>query len=757
MDGGRDRGGAPPRHAMNLKKILLAAILAGLTGTAWVLACGPYTTEMRTVQTIAPAHPDSYARGSVGVVRPRFARRYLVQAYRRFLDLPPLENAVPSTTPRGASSPPGGRLEEWLTFRRSVDAATADAPPEARTYLQVDRAIGSYQYIRNCLDDAFGAAVRTAKARSDTFGAASAQFRDWLRAQDAVFANCGDKALVLPDAAPPNADPLTVADRAYQTAAAYFYAMQLGEAAQRFRAIAADASSPWRPFGHYLAARALIRIGTIADPLETPSLAQAEGELQQVLADPAASALHESARGLQDFVLSHTRPVERVRDLGRMLTASGAVTDRQLEDYQWLMNRLLGDTTQYDYAGIPDREAIVQSAEVNDWIIAMQGSGDAARDRAIAQWRRSGTTPWLVAALWQIAPTHEDAARLLSAAAAVPRSSQAYATLAFLRARLLAARGETRAARDLLAALPTSPQPAFEAETVNLLAAERMRLASSMEELTANAARRIVSEAVDDIATPSSNPTPVFDADAREIFSQRLPLARLVEAVTQGKLPDRLKLHVASAAFTRALLLKRYDEAGRLVPALRALAPSLGADLTRFERASPADRQRAGLLLLLRTPGMRASVPGPEDDQTLAHKEPAREFDHMFRRNWWCGFAPKAGEFPTEPSELVSIVYGKDVPSPSFLTAADRAALDREFEALAAIGPAPNYLAAEAVKWGTSRPTDQDAAEALAHAVEGTRWGCADDRTSAASRRAFETLHRLFPSSEWAKKTKYWY
>ncbi|HEX9365479.1 MAG TPA: hypothetical protein VF921_02570 [Vicinamibacterales bacterium] len=50
--------------------------------------------------------------------------------------------------------------------------------------------------------------------------------------------------------------------------------------------------------------------------------------------------------------------------------------------------------------------------------------------------------------------------------------------------------------------------------------------------------------------------------------------------------------------------------------------------------------------------------------------------------------------------------------------------------------------------WAWERP---------AHAVEGTRWACADEKTSAASRAAFQTLHRLFPKTDWALKTKYWY
>ena len=95
--------------------------------------------------------------------------------------------------------------------------------------------------------------------------------REWVRAQDAVFANCQGDPLVLPDPAPPSADPLARADRAYQTAAAYFYATRYDEAAKRFQAIAADTTSPWRPYGRYLAARALIRSGTIPEKLDRRS------------------------------------------------------------------------------------------------------------------------------------------------------------------------------------------------------------------------------------------------------------------------------------------------------------------------------------------------------------------------------------------------------------------------------------------------------------------------------------------------------
>jgi hypothetical protein len=296
----------------------------------------------------------------------------------------------------------------------------------------------------------------------------------------------------------------------------------------------------------------------------------------------------------------------------------------------------------------------------------------------------------------------------------------------------------------------------------------RFKVAPDLDAMLAAAPRLVVNDFIDawnsreqipDRAGPPQDRLPVFDDDAGIVFSSRLPLARLVEASASDALPPRLRLRVAAAAFTRAWLLHRDDDARRVAPVLRSLSPNLSADLQRFESATTdADRHVAGLAVVLRTPGLRANVRGLEDDEDYFRRGVARSFDHTFRRNWWCEFPKAEPDAPQPDSQVLALVYPSgEVPYPAFLSAAERAATERERAALAALGPAPNYLANEAVTWARTRPTDSQAAEALAHAVEGTRWGCGDEKTSAASRLAFQTLHNVFPKSEWALKTKYWY
>jgi hypothetical protein len=68
---------------------------------------------------------------------------------------------------------------------------------------------------------------------------------------------------------------------------------------------------------------------------------------------------------------------------------------------------------------------------------------------------------------------------------------------------------------------------------------------------------------------------------------------------------------------------------------------------------------------------------------------------------------------------------------------------------------APNLLAERVVAWANRSPDDPRVPKALHFAVRATRYGCADDSTTEYSRRAFRLLHKRYPNSEWAKRTKY--
>lgn len=734
--------------------VMLTVLFAVVGGVATVLACGPFLTDLLTVARHEPAYRSPYSSGELGVVKPRFFRRYLVQAYRVFNGRPAMASVITRSEKGAAAWPP----REWSDL---VVRLQGPLPNEQRSALEAsERRIANYQSFPNCLSDAYATAVRTLNARIARYPPGSREVQEWLRGQLAVFQNCGGGNLVLPATAPPWADSPLQADRRYQIAAAHFYGMRYEEAASLFHEIAEDRTSPWQPYGRYLAARARIRQASMTDEKTRAAelWAAAETDLKAVRADPAARALHASAAGLLGYVAARARPLDRLRELSRTLAQAAAPRNQDLDDFRWLMDRVVGNTTPYAYAAIDEREALTRE-DLTDWIVALQGEGDDAAAHALERWRETRALHWLVAALWRTPPSDVSAPALLTAAAGVGRDSPAFATVAVLRARLMIQRGDRAAARQLLVTLPTEPDRGVDAEAINLLRGVWLMVADTFDEFVENAPRAIVTAV--NIANPSSAQRvsldrPVFDEDAAYVLNERFPLDRLVDVALSPRLHARLRVRAGVAAFARAIVLRRPDAALRVAPALRELAPQLRDDLQRYIAASDAtERHRAGILLLLRTPGMHAFVRTLDNDATYVVNEPARRFDLTGYRPgaWWCWI-----DRPHR-SDLTDILYGdRPIADPVFLSAAERRRAAEELAMFRAAGDARAFLAAEAIAWARAVPADPNAAEALARAVEGWRRTCGSSLVeSDLPRRAFRTLHRQYPKSEWARRTLYWY
>lgn len=723
-----------------LVRIAGATLVANAIAVGLVWACGPFIDAYPTVSVIDPVDADAFGRGEIGVVRPRYRRANLAIAYRTLSGLDPLqvsESPIPQSWPDDSG---------WREIAKQT-GWTAAASPRTRRLIDYATPI-------NCLQHAYDTAVRTFAARQQRYGAGSDALRAWVEAQSAVFANCDEEPLLLPAPAPASADDLTRADRAYQTAAAYFYGMQFEEAERRFRAIAADSRSPWQPYGRYLVARSLLRQATLgdgSDEAKQRALLAAERELLAVTSDPVAAPVHASAKGLVGFVRLRARPLDELRERSSRLTAtSGAVPQSDLRDLTYLLDRQVGDTIDFNYALVSD--SLKSSHDLVDWITAMQGSGPESGARAIQRWRDTRSMPWLVAALTHVRGPHASANALLDAAAAVPPSSPAFASVAFLRVRLLIALNQIEAARRVLASLPDSVGPGVSAETINLYRAERFMVASTLDELLAAAPRQ---------ALWGLEPVPAmasFDEDAATVFESRFTLDRLVDAALSDALPPRLRARVAVAAFTRAVVLHRHDVARKIAPELKTLAPQLAGDLDRYmQEATAAGQKRAAVLLMLRTPGMTIDVRGLDDSVSVDYVEPRRIFG-TFAPVWWCGRFEHTPPRGTAASELIHTLYpDHTVPYPAFVGPAERAVVERELAALDASGHATRFLASAALEWAHDRPADPEAAEALGRIVSGWRRACRDEGDADLSRRSFQALHRQFPNSEWAKRNKYWF
>jgi hypothetical protein len=735
-------------------------------------ACGPFVPEPVFAHAEHPDYPLArYASGRLGVLQPTYDLPWLVLAWRTLQGLPltPAQQAAVVDLGRAhalqqgeyAAETPDG-LEDWRKAAAAARAAAAacpgGAPPEAEVRTSHPTAKDAYETYENCLPDAFETAARTLADRGKRDACAAA---DWLRAQDVVFANCGGDGPMLPEPAPAGAPDWLAQDRAYQRAAALFYGLDFDGAARALTAIAADAKSPWRGAAALAAARNEIRRASLTG---APTLDAALARLRAIQADPALAEWHASAARLERLALLRRDPSAAMKALGERLARPDPGPDLPalLTDYARLSDAgTTADDPLSAWLGAyrqrfgEDEAGPTDALDEHPWSAA-----DAAARSADAEkrWRATKSPAWLVAALtWAPAGDHPD---LIAAAKALPPTAPAWATAQYHAARLLKASGHADDARRVLDAALAADVPA---SARNLFADLRLDLATSWRELFDDAIKTEVARTYDeelakrldaDAAAPRRK---LFDARGALTVTRAVPAARLLELA--GTAPNDLRRGLTVAAWTRALLVGDDATAQKAARAASSLDPAFARDLEKWlAEPTPEARRFAGVFLMAKLPGVawypdagagRWDVPLPT------------RLNVYEGRNWWCPrdrdpeyYEALAYETPAEAGARHPQTY--DALVPPFATA-DADVIRAEWARLAEVGPAPDFFAREFVARAEREPPDPRLPEALHWAVYATRYGCHGPGTSAASKRAFQTLHRKYPSSPWAEKTPYHY
>jgi hypothetical protein len=758
-----------------LRWALAISIAVGLICSQPVLGCGPFFEQAIFTYSLHPDLPlTSFAQGQLGVLQPTYARSYLYVAYRYLngMGFNAEEQQALLALWDERLHPQTDRwnvhintaMKAWYDARAQV--AGGGTPPAINVFKALEARNGRWyfhQYV-NCTADAFLTAARTLTERMAQFGADSVEILDWVRAQDQVFSNCSGMPSI-PNPVAPQSPAVLRADRAYQIAAAHFYAGSFAAAEQMFRDIADDPSSPWRPIAPYLEARAFLRRGSLVpryDEVDRGALGEAERKLDSILRDSNLQAIHPAAGRLLAAVRFRLEPDERLRELTQRLLAPniGQTLKQELWDYTLLLDHV---TDARDATGA--RQA--RSDELTDWILTFQDQSPRALAHAVDRWTATAARPWLVAALAKIGPGHPKLPELLAAAGQVPRETPAFASVEFHRVRLLATSGKRDEARQRLEGLLAQGGSMFPPSARNLLLALRMRLAHNLEEFLSYAPRTPVAITynIDGRELPAdlesnerlklmARDRPLFDGDSARILNRHLPLGILREAVHRGILPPHLRRELATAALVRSLLLGEEATLRDLIPVVKDLIPELGPYLDEY-RATVNREARAfvGLLMILRFPGLKPYVP-----DNIGRLIPLDQID-SYRDNWWC--ATSAVTSPREADRLsppLEQLYPDSPDAPlEFLRPEHTMAAQQELQRLAALGTAPNYLSQQVTAWGQRATGDSRVPEALHLAVKATRFGCTDADTGKFSKAAFELLHKRYPRSPWAQKTQYWY
>ena len=797
------------RRIVCVTLIAALALLLVAPGTS-VRACGPYFSEAIFTYRLHPDFPlANFAGGQLGLLQPTYAPSYLVVAYRTMnggpLNTEEQQSVETLWRSRLGLSSYGAMSENdpskvWLAARAKY--ASTKGPETIDVYRDPPKVAGSPDYqpaFVNCLPDAFTTAAKTLEDRAGVWGAKSDALGDWIATQDAVFAQCpspeANKPASTAPALPQNSPLLLQQDHEYQLASIAFYSTDFEAAQKLFAGIAADSASPWRSTASLLVARTMIRKATLVDAkAQQPSdLTAALADLKKIAADPNDAAMQASAARLESFVEFRLDPAKRFARLAAALSAPAPVEHLAdaIGDYTQLLGPQTGFSNDVNEDGTPGPAPDAKSkgpsgGDLADWLFAFTAQNSSSAEHAFDRWNASQALPWLVAALAQAPANSAHASVLIEAAAKIDASNPAYLTVAFHRARLLAGSGKRDAARlSLDAVLEHLTQPNSSAR--NMILALRTQLAPNLNEWLANAVRTPALIAIDpdlqqwvpdqvlgvDPNSPSAayydkpKPNvPLFDDDAAIALTEKFPLATLAAASQSPNVPESLRRNLAQAAWTRAVLLQDHTTAVSLSPAMEKYFPQRARDIGIYASAKTADeRNFAGAFAMLETPGWEPLVeagPGRDVDSVTALSN--------YRQNWWCAWKRPEGvpddkydgndyESRAKITAPLSLLYpsGK-VASPEFLDAAARTQAEREWDALAATGPAVQWLGQTVLGFAKANPNDPRVPEALHYVVRASRYGCyATAAKTNYSKLAFELLHKNYADSPWAKKTPYWY
>jgi hypothetical protein len=339
---------------------------------------------------------------------------------------------------------------------------------------------------------------------------------------------------------------------------------------------------------------------------------------------------------------------------------------------------------------------------------------------------------------------------------------------------LLNESGRGGEARQKLDDLLAKDRQSLPRSALNLFLAQRLKLASNLYEFLTYAQRAPAGfswdedgrEQPEDITQNDelkvfADGRTLLDVDAVRVLNEEMPLSVLKDAATSNVLPEHLRRDIVQATWLRAVLLDDDRTASELVPLLKSLVPAMSAYLDDYLAAKGSDaRKFAAIYVWLKFPGLEPNV-----DSGLGRLLMPLDQQDPYRDNWWCSSASgfERANVPEKATETVEKATAKaftaisEADSILFLDQSQKAVALKEHDRLANFGAAPNYLARQAVSWAQKNPNDPRAPEALHLAVKSTRYGCPDKETGAASKAAYQLLHKRYPASPWTKKTPYWY
>ena len=713
---------------MKLLKYTITGIL--LLSAVNLFPCGPFFETAVFSFLYTQKDKKSFLLGSPHFIKPSFLRKDLTIAYRYLLGNEKIKEITQEREP--SSSEPA--LNQWQKARQNALGLSSSKSPEIKTYKYTQR--GGYNSFVNCYDDAFQFAAKTLTKRVELYGIKSKEVLAWITGQDIVFSNCGGDVENIPVNLNYPQDHLLTFDRQYQIAASYFYSGNFEKARASFKSIADDKNSPYFAISNYLITRNLVRQAFIT---------KEEGIVKENLEEALSlSSVAIKNPDLKDLKNAFTNQISRIKFYlyPKDLT-------KELEN-TILTSPSLVDFTRYDFARLLEynSEEARKDSSMADWILNFRSEPKTDNlDYALKKWRQTKSTPWFVSVITKITANHKEVNSILEEGRVFTKDKYAYLTVSYHRIRLLIEQSRMKAAETLLNEVLTS---SLNASDNNLFLNYKIYFAKNEKDFLRSSYLIPVGltydDGIEEEFTPELEKTrkdPHFTKAFAKIWNEKIPIDTMLKIYQKEKVPNHLEQNFLFSIFARAVLLNRADITEQLIPNLRNY-PFLKKEMDLFRGAqTKEEKEFIGILTLLRLPGIKPNV-------QFGYFRSNLSIIDDYRDNWWCAFSELKEEQDILFSRHPIFSYNRL----SFISEKEDKQAKEEWKILSAKGTAPDYLSEKVIEYSKKYPDTTYLPEALHRAVKTTRFGCTGEKTSEYSKSAFRILHKKFPNSEWAKKTR---
>lgn len=736
-------------------QIALSLLMLSISSVSMPLRAFACSFASQTYFTYT-THPDfpltGFAAGKLGILRPEYARSYLLCAYR-YLKNEPLsteeqKQLVELWNERLLATDFSNTTDTsaWLKARAQVPGASKIEQ------LFTDRPVSkeeSWQTYCNCQSSAFETAIKHLQELIAKHGASAAQVKDWLTAQDKVFSNCGGAPYsdnlpppAVPEALSPGADAALQKDRAYQIAAANFYAQNFEIAAKQFQTIADDAASPWKQLSAYLAIRAMIRQASLPKTIDKKLLEHAAEKIKHLMSDPANSNLSNDLKALQNYVAARLTPETHLKDIAALKISKDSTAELTKT-----IDNLLGESESEDRPKYSTLPAALKDVESVDWIMTFQSDDESAKQHAIEKWKAGHALPWLVSVADKI-EAKDPLAQTIIDECSKQNNAGAKWTLFYNSLRLLREKGKNDQVRAELDAVLSKPPAELSLGGLNMLKTQRLALAQNLEELVkfgfqtpaatcSNGGCQEVPDDMDEIVKSGKvkAEAAVFTPEAGNIIDNKLPLSVLKQLAQSKLLPQANRSNIAWTSWVRAILVGDDTSARELATLLKGLNKEKSKLLDAYLAATNAEDKKFAACFLM----LQFSSANP-----FAAWGPLQDDGYGDSSGWWWGSAPSA-----------SLEDGAIDMDPLFLTASQKAQCKQQMAKLASAEGGPDLFGHTVLAYAKTHPSDPRVPQALHLVVKATRYGSPDDTKM--SKQAFQLLHSRYKGNSWTKNTPYYY